>query len=71
MLVRGQDDALWHRSWNGSAWSAWVSLGGVLYSNPNVASCTSGGLDVFVRGQDYSLWRRTLLHLIREQGKRT
>ena len=28
-VIRGSDGALWTRSWNGSSWTGWTSLGGV------------------------------------------
>lgn len=57
MVRRGADGALWHRSWNGS-WGLWVSLGGVLTSEPVAASWASDRLDVFARGTDDALWHR-------------
>ena len=33
-FVRGTDDALWHKWWDGASWSGWESLGGVLTSEP-------------------------------------
>jgi hypothetical protein len=34
LFVRGQDNALWHRTFDGNRWSNWESLGGVLTSGP-------------------------------------
>jgi hypothetical protein len=56
---RGADGALWHRLWDGVAWRAWESLGGVLSSAPAVASWSANRLDVFVVGTHgvmYHLW---------------
>jgi hypothetical protein len=39
-------------------WFGWESLGGILTSNPAVASMTMGRLDVFARGGDRALWHR-------------
>jgi hypothetical protein len=58
IFVRGADNALWHRSWNGSAWSAWESLGGVLTSDPGVVSWGLNRIDVFVRGTDNGLYHK-------------
>ena len=33
-VIRGSDGALWTRSWNGSSWTGWTSLGGALTSGP-------------------------------------
>ena len=56
MFVRGQDNALWHRAWDGSAWTGWVSLGGTLTSAPAAVSWGPGRIDVFARGPDDALW---------------
>jgi len=59
VFVRGGDDALWWRHWNGQDWSAWTSLGGVLTADPAaVSGYASGRIDVFVRGGDGGLWSR-------------
>src|SRR5207245_10803994 len=57
-VLRGSDHRLWHTFRNGTAWSSWESLGGVLTSAPAVTSW-NGRLDVFVRGTDQGLWHRT------------
>ena len=49
-FIRGSDGALWTRSWNGSVWSSWSSLGGVLTSGPAVSARPNGTYDVVVRG---------------------
>jgi hypothetical protein len=57
VFVRGTDNALWHKWFNGT-WSGWESLGGVLSSGPDVSSWAAGRLDVFVRGADNALWHK-------------
>jgi C1A family cysteine protease len=59
LFVQGTDHALWHTSLQGSAWSAWGSLGGVLTSSPAATSPGNGLIDVFVRGTDGAIWERT------------
>lgn len=59
LVTIGQDGALWHRSWDGTAWQPWSSVGGVPTSGPAAAAPSSGRLDVFVRGADMALWQRT------------
>lgn len=54
VFVRGTDNALWHKYFNGS-WSGWESLGGYIMSSPTAASWGSGRLDVFAKGSDNSL----------------
>lgn len=55
MFVRGQDNAIWQRTWNG-AWSEWVSIGGAMTSAPAAVSWGPGRVDVFARGPDDALW---------------
>ena len=59
VFVQGTDHTLWHKSLQGSAWSAWGSLGGKLTSSPAATSPASGVIDVFVRGTDNGLWQKT------------
>ncbi len=55
VFVRGTDNAVWTQNWNGSEWSGWLSLGGVVTSN---ISATSSGstITIFARGSDNALW---------------
>ncbi len=57
-VARGQDDTLWHRSWNGTSWSEWEGLGGNLTTSP---SCTWRGnmLDVVALGTYKDTWHWT------------
>ncbi len=54
LFVRGIDNALWHRRYDGT-WHDWESLGGILTYDPAVASWGNGRLDVFVRGTNNTL----------------
>ena len=58
MFVRGTDGAVWTRSWNGSSWSGWSSLGGVATSGPVAMSRAGGVYDVFVRGGDNAYYHK-------------
>jgi hypothetical protein len=58
VFVRGTDGALWTKSWNGSSWSPWSSLGGVLTSGPVVSVRPGGVYDVFVRGSDNGYYHK-------------
>src|SRR5438270_5230038 len=58
IFVRGTDDALWQRTWDGRRWSEWHSLGGVLRSAPAAVSWGPNRIDVFARGQDDGVWHR-------------
>jgi hypothetical protein len=58
-FVRGTDNAVWHKWWDGSRWSDWESLGGNLTSDPAAVSWGRNRIDVFARGQGnrlYHLW---------------
>ncbi|MFZ0011447.1 MAG: sialidase, partial [Halobacteriota archaeon] len=57
-FVQGTDHVLWHKSFQGSAWPAWGSLGGSLTSSPAATSPANGVSDVFVRGTDGAVWER-------------
>ena len=54
-FIRGSDGALWTRSWNGSSWTGWSSLGGALTSGPAISARPDGIYDVVVRGTDGAL----------------
>ncbi|MBM7687161.1 hypothetical protein [Defluviitalea raffinosedens] len=57
---RGQNNALWHKWWDGSRWSEWEDLGGgVITSGPGAASTASNRLEVFARGANNQLLFRT------------
>ena len=58
LFAKGTDGALWYTSSQGSAWSAWQSLGGTLTSDPAAASRNLGGITVFVRGTDGTVYYR-------------
>ncbi|MEO6797999.1 MAG: peptidoglycan DD-metalloendopeptidase family protein [Candidatus Dormibacter sp.] len=58
LFVRGGDNALWHKWWDGTAWRGWESLGGQLTSRPAAVSWSAGRLDVVARGIDNALWHR-------------
>ncbi|MDF2615190.1 MAG: hypothetical protein K0S71_2976 [Clostridia bacterium] len=55
---RGQNNALWHKWWNGSRWSEWEDLGGVLTSAPAAVSWGRNRIDAFGRGQNNALWHK-------------
>lgn len=56
----GVDQQLWHRSWDGTTWSAWDAQGGRVTADPGAVSWTAGRLDVFGRGADGALWHKWL-----------
>lgn len=59
VFVRGSDQGLWHRSFDGTRWSNWDPLGGVLGSDPAAVSWGPGRIDIFVKGTDGRPWHMT------------
>ena len=57
-FVRGTDNAMWHKWWDGAAWRGWESLGGVLFSAPAAVSWGANRIDCFVRGTDNAMWHK-------------
>lgn len=47
---RSMNGDLWHKSWNGTQWSEWESLGGPVSSAPTAIARGSTRLDVFAKG---------------------
>ncbi len=58
VFARGQNQALWHKYWDGSRWSDWEDLGGILTSAPAAVSWGPNRIDVFARGQNNHLWHK-------------
>lgn len=58
VAIRGADQAIWLRGWDGHAWTGWWSVGGQSVSQPAVASWGPGRLDVFAAAVDGALWHR-------------
>ena len=58
IFVRGADNQLWQKSWNGG-WMGYFPLGGFLTSSPSVTSWAPNRLDVFVRGSDNGLYHKS------------
>jgi hypothetical protein len=50
---------MYQKTWTGTSWSNWISLGGSPTSSPAATSPTSGAIDVFVRGTDNGLWENS------------
>ncbi|MDM8528209.1 trypsin-like serine protease, partial [Anaerolineales bacterium HSG24] len=57
-FVRGDDEAMHHRWWDGHSWGGWESLGGVLTSAPECVSWSEDRIDCFVRGGDEAMHHR-------------
>jgi hypothetical protein len=64
VVIRGTDDAVWQRFYDGgvtNTWTAWASLGGGTYSKPEAVAIT-GAFVILVRGTDGRLYQRTHTH---------
>ncbi|MFE7215492.1 right-handed parallel beta-helix repeat-containing protein [Streptomyces sp. NPDC057611] len=60
--VRGTDNGIWQRTFNGTSWTDWTGLGGPnagTFTGAPALTAVSGRTDVFVRGVDDQLWQRT------------
>jgi peptidoglycan hydrolase-like protein with peptidoglycan-binding domain len=57
-FVRGADNAMYHKWWNGSSWLGWENLGGILTSAPAAVSWGPNRIDTFVRGTDNRMYHK-------------
>jgi uncharacterized protein YvpB len=57
-FIRGADNGLWQKHWDGAGWSGWQSLGGLLSADPAAVTSAGGRIDIFIRGADFALWHR-------------
>ncbi len=58
ITTRNVDDQVLLRTWNGSGWLDWASLGGVATSDPDTTTWGGDRLDVVTRGSDGAVWHR-------------
>jgi len=63
--LRGIDNGMYHRWWNGSRWGGWDSLGGTLNSEPSCVSWGPNRIDCFARSSG-----NTLIHTWSDGGSR-
>ncbi|MDB9786645.1 endonuclease/exonuclease/phosphatase family protein [Bacteriovoracaceae bacterium] len=61
VFVRGQNNKLVQRSWNGSNWSGWKNHGGTMASAASVVSSSSSLIDVFYIGPDKKIKNRKII----------
>jgi peroxiredoxin len=59
LFIQGTNNALLWKHWDGTTWSTWESLGGVLTSSPAAVSPSAGVIEVFVRGTNGALYERS------------
>lgn len=58
VVARGNDNAVYLKSYASGAWGGWVSLGGNAVGDPAISSQESGRLNVFYRGTDNNLYHK-------------
>jgi hypothetical protein len=58
VVVRGTDNAVYFKAWNGSSWGPYASLGGVFTSAPASDSWSSSRIDIVGRGTDNALYHK-------------
>lgn len=59
IIVRGADDGVYHKAWDGANWSAtWESLGGRITDKPTVVSWGPNRLDIFVRAPNGGIFHK-------------
>jgi hypothetical protein len=49
---------MWHKWWNGAAWSGWEDLGGVIDGAPAAVSWGPNRIDCFARGMNNHMWHK-------------
>ncbi len=60
VFVRGTDNALWTKSWDGNQWSGFSQLGSEqIASDPTAIAWGPNRIDVFVRGTDNMLYTKS------------
>lgn len=57
VFVRGTDQAVYEKAWNGSGWSGWTGLGGKTYFALSAVSLGPGNMNVFATGTDYQVYQ--------------
>jgi hypothetical protein len=46
-FVRGTDNQMWRKSWDGQRWSSWEAFAGALTSGPDAAAPAGSQLDAY------------------------
>jgi hypothetical protein len=57
-FVKGTDNALYHKWWNGSSWRGWENLGGRIDGAPTAVSWGPNRIDVFARGMNNHMYHK-------------
>ncbi|MGW8552588.1 right-handed parallel beta-helix repeat-containing protein, partial [Streptomyces tubercidicus] len=62
VYLRGTDNQLWQKAFDGTSWSSFAALGGPnsgTFTGAPAVTMINGRTNVFVRGTDNQLWQRT------------
>ena len=54
----GEENAMWHRWWDGTGWTGWESLCGSCFSAAAAVSWGPNRIDAFVIGGDRAMWHK-------------
>jgi len=54
------DSAVYHTWFDSANWQYWQRVGGIVTAPPAAVSLSGGTVDLFTRGTDLALYRRTL-----------
>jgi serine protease AprX len=57
-FVKGSDNHVWHKWWDGAVWQGWEDLEGPIDGAPAAVSWGPNRIDCFARGMDNHLWHK-------------
>jgi hypothetical protein len=57
-FVRGTENAIYHKWWDGTAWRAWECLSSILNESPGAVLWGPNRIDTFAPGTDNSLYHK-------------
>jgi hypothetical protein len=57
-FVRGTSNNMYHKWWDGSRWSGWENLGGVIVDSPAAVSWGLYRIDCFAPGTNYHMYHK-------------
>ena len=58
VFVRGKDGGVYHKFWNGNAWSSWFGIGGHIKEAPSAVLIGPASYEIYARGSDDRLWQK-------------
>ncbi len=57
-FVRGTNNRMYHKWWNGSRWNGWENLGGVIVESPTAVSWGPNRIDCFAPGTNNHMYHK-------------